>query len=135
VLTLGSLPLSLLSGITLSLTPVYIAYKIDNNKLLEYIGKNTMGILIFHKLLIVLFQSKLGIVSTLMKNSNIFIEALISLLVSILAIAFSILATKIVKLFFPILVGETGKNIFTKKEIQNLTHFQEKYFDIEIITE
>ena len=24
--------------------------------------------------------------------------------------------------------------IFTKKEIQNLTHFQEKYFDIEIIT-
>jgi inorganic pyrophosphatase len=25
--------------------------------------------------------------------------------------------------------------IFTKKEIQNLTHFQEKYFDIEIITE
>ena len=118
VLTLGSLPLSLLSGITLSLTAVYIAYKIDNNKLLEYIGKNTMGILIFHKLLIVLFQSKLGIVSTLMKNSNIFVEVLISFFVSILAIAFSILATKIVKLFFPILVGENGKNIFTKKENQ-----------------
>lgn len=25
--------------------------------------------------------------------------------------------------------------LFTKEEIQNLTHFQEKYFDIEIITE
>jgi inorganic pyrophosphatase len=32
-------------------------------------------------------------------------------------------------------VVEPQNMIFTKKEIQNLTHFQEKYFDIEIITE
>ena len=118
-LTLGSLALSLLAGLFLSITCVYISYKLDKNKLLEYIGKNTMGILIFHKLLIVLFQAKLGIISTLMKNSNIFVELLICVLVSILAIAFSILATKIVKLFFPTLVGENGKNIFMRKEIEH----------------
>ncbi|MBR6688932.1 MAG: acyltransferase family protein [Clostridia bacterium] len=119
VLTLGNLILSLIAGLFLSITFVYIAYKINCNKLLEYIGKNTMGILIFHKILIILFQAKLGIISTLMKNSNILVELLICMLVSILAIAFSILATKIVKLFFPTLVGENGKNIFMRKEIEH----------------
>lgn len=114
-LDFGCLWLAFSSGLLLSITTLYIAFKINKNKLLEYIGKNTMGILIFHKLLIVLFQSKLGIISRLMKSSNIFIEFLICLLVSALTIAFSILATKIVKLILPILVGEKKK--YTNSQI------------------
>lgn len=107
-LKFGSLILAFSSGLLLSIPVIYLAFKINKNKLLEYIGKNTMGILIFHKIIIVLFQSKLGIVSNLMKNSNIFIELLICILVSVITIAFSLIATKIVKLFFPILIGEKG---------------------------
>lgn len=115
-LDFGHLGLAFLSGITLSISSVYIAFKINNNKLFEYIGKNTMGILIFHKLLIVLFQSKLGIISRLMKNSNILVEILICLFVSALTIAFSLLATKTIKYVFPILVGEKGNKLLLKKK-------------------
>lgn len=107
-LKFGNLSLAFLSGLLLSVPVLYISFRINKNKLLEYIGKNTMGILIFHKILIILFQSKLGIISNLMKDSNIFVELLICILVSALTIGFSLIATKIVKLFFPILVGEKG---------------------------
>ena len=115
ILDFGNLVLAYVSGLFLSISSIYIAFKINKNKLLEYIGKNTMGILIFHKLIIVLFQAKLGIISKLMKSSNIFIEIAICLLVSALTIAFSILATKITKLILPILIGEKGKSILIKK--------------------
>lgn len=118
-LTFGNIFLAYISALTLSIPSIYIAFKIKENKVLEYIGKNTMGILIFHKLLIVLFQAKLGVISNLMKNSNIFIELIICLLVSALTIIFSILATKIVKLVLPILVGETGSN--KKKKLNTNT--------------
>ena len=80
-----------------------------------------MGILIFHKLLIVLFQSKLGIISRLLKSSNAFIEFSICLLVSALTIAFSILITKIIKLFLPILVGENNNKLLQKQKTENST--------------
>ncbi len=105
ILNFGNLLLAFLSGLLLSITTLYTAYKINKCKLLEYVGKNTLGILIFHKIIIILFQSKLGIISKLMKDSNIFIELLICVAVSTLTILVSILATNIVKSILPILVG------------------------------
>lgn len=105
----GILPLAFISGLCLSVTCLYFSYKINSNKILEYIGRNTMGILIFHKLIIVLFQSKLGIISKLMKNSNMILELLLCLIVSALAIGFSIFVTNIIKKVFPILVGEKSQ--------------------------
>ena len=69
-----------------------------------------MGILIFHKLIIVIMQSKLGIISALLKNSNIFIEFMISLIVTAIAIIFSLIVNKIIKSIFPVAVGEKINN-------------------------
>lgn len=102
----GNIILALLSGISLSIFVIYISYIIDNNKILEYIGKNTMGILIFHKLIILVFQTKLGIISSMLKNSNIILEMFLALGVVALSIAFSLLITEIIKKIIPCLVGE-----------------------------
>ena len=48
----GYLTLAISSGICLSLVVIYISYIIKENKVIEYIGRNTMGILIFHKIII-----------------------------------------------------------------------------------
>ncbi|MBP3635030.1 MAG: acyltransferase [Bacilli bacterium] len=105
----GYFTLALISGLCLSIVFIYIAYLINKNKVLEYIGRNTMGILIFHKLIILIFQTKLGIISKLLKNSNIYLELSLSILVVILSIIFSLLATEIVRRIFPLLIGEIKK--------------------------
>lgn len=106
----GNLYLAFFSGIFLSLSIFMISIKIRKNVLLEYVGRNTMGILIFHKLIIVIMQSKLGIISALLKNSNIFIEFMISLIVTAIAIIFSLIVNKIIKSIFPVAVGEKINN-------------------------
>ena len=53
---------------------LYISYLINENEALEYIGKNTMGILIFHKLPILVVQTKLGVISNLLIDSNLLVE-------------------------------------------------------------
>ena len=105
----GILSLALLSGLCLSTIVIYFSFLINNNKLLEYIGKNTMGILIFHKLIIVIFQTKLGVISKLLLNSNLLIEMLIAFITTVLAIICSLIATEITKKICPLLIGESKK--------------------------
>ena len=102
----GSLTLALLSGIGLSTFIIYLSYLIKENKMMEYIGKNTMGILIFHKLIILIFQTKLGPISALLKNSNIIIELALSLVIVVLSIVCSLIGSAIIRKFMPILIGE-----------------------------
>lgn len=101
----GNFTLMLLSGFCLSMVVIYISYLINKNKILEYIGRNTMGILIFHKLVILIFQTKLGKVSSLLKNSNIFIELILSIIIVIISIIVSLSITKIVNKIIPELLG------------------------------
>lgn len=105
----GYFTLALISGFCLSIVIIYIAFIINKNKVLEYIGKNTMGILIFHKLIILIFQTKLGVISRLLNNSNVLIELTLSLIVTILSIIFSLIGTKIVRKVCPILIGENSR--------------------------
>lgn len=98
----GYLSLLLISGICLSTVVIYISFLINKNRILEYIGKNTMDILIFHKLFILVCQTKLGPISELMKNSNILIEMIMGILVITLSIIFSLIiaiALRKIKLF------------------------------------
>ena len=61
-----------------------------------------MGILIFHKIVLLLFQTKVKYLS----NSNIPIELLLSLLCTILSIIVSLIITNIIRKILPILIGE-----------------------------
>lgn len=105
----GNIFLFYVTSFFLSLFIIFISKLIITNKVLEYIGKNTMGILIFHKLIILIFQTKLGFVSSLLNNSNVFIELTLSLIVTILSIIFSLIGTKIVRKVCPILIGENSR--------------------------
>ena len=98
----GIIYLALLSGISFSILIIYLSKLINKNKILEYIGQNTMGILIFHKIVLLLFQTKVKYLS----NSNIPIELLLSLLCTILSIIVSLIITNIIRKILPILIGE-----------------------------
>lgn len=102
----GILTLALVSGICLSLVVIFFSVKIERNKILEYIGKNTLGILIFHKLAIVVFQTKLGKISDLLADSNIVTELPLSILTVIISTVCSLVATEIVRRILPVLIGE-----------------------------
>ena len=88
------------------MTIIYLSLLINNNKILEYIGKNTLGILVFHKPLIIIFQTKLGSISKMLINSNLFVEMFIGIIVTALSIALSVFITEIIRKKFPILIGE-----------------------------
>lgn len=106
----GNFSLALLSGICLSCVVLYISFLINNNKILEYIGKNTMGILIFHKIIILIFQTKLGYVSKLLRSSNIFIELVLSVTITFISIGFSLLLNIITRKIIPLVLGEIHYN-------------------------
>ena len=93
----GHLLLALISGLCLSIIVIYISFLINKNKILEYIGRNTMDILIFHKLIILIFQTKLGQISSLLKNSNFLIETVMGILVLVLSIMSSLIISVILQ--------------------------------------
>ncbi len=105
----GYYSLAILSGICLSLLTLFVSIKIDKNKIMEYIGKNTMGILIFHKLVVLVFQTKLGFISRLITDSNFFIEMILCILVALFSIICSLIGTVIVRRLFPLSIGENKK--------------------------
>lgn len=104
----GSYILAISSGLSLSLVIILIS-RFVNNKIIEYIGKNTMGILIFHKIVVLLFQTKFGKISVLLKNSNIFFEFLISILIVAISIVVSLLMSLLIKRTIPVIIGEKNK--------------------------
>jgi len=102
----GIIYYALLSGIFLSISILIISKLINKNNILEYIGKNTMSILIFHKIVLLIFQSKLGFISKKLINSNILIELLISIVCVIISIILSLIIAAIIRKFIPQLIGE-----------------------------
>lgn len=98
--------LAMISTTTISLCIIYMSTIINSNIIMEKIGKHTMGILIFHKIVILIIQTKCGIISDLLKDSNILVELLINLFATMISIMISLIITKILKRFMPILLGE-----------------------------
>lgn len=102
----GNYLLAIFSGLSLSLVEISVSFWINKNRLLEYVGRNTMGILIFHKLVILIFQTKLGFISELLLDSSLIIELTLSVIITILSIFISLLITKCVKKLLPLALGE-----------------------------
>lgn len=86
----GNYLLMLVSSLSFSIIIFKISMLINENSLLEYIGKSTMGILIFHKIIIVIFQTKLGFISSMLLNSNFIIELMLTIVVTIFSIVVSL---------------------------------------------
>lgn len=107
--------LTIVVGACFSIVILYISYLINENEALEYIGKNTMGILIFHKLPILVVQTKLGVISNLLIDSNLLVELAISFLTVALSIFVSLIINYILKKICPITIGEKRTKKIEKK--------------------
>ena len=102
----GNYIFMVLSGLFLSAFTICLSKVIDKCSVLEYIGRNTMGILIFHKLFVIIFQTKLGFMSKLLMDSNFLTEMAIAILVSIISILLSLIISWPIKKIAPFMLGE-----------------------------
>ena len=105
----GNYFFALMSGLFISTTVVLVSAKITSNKILEFIGRNTMVILIFHKIAILIAQTKLGMVSEILKNSNLLMELILAFCVVAVSVASSIVMGVFLRKGFPVLIGEKTK--------------------------
>ena len=102
--------LAYISGSTLSVVTLCAAYRIGENPLLEYAGRNTMSIMVFHKLPIIVFQTKLGRLSELLISSNLWIEVTMGIIVSMFAAMCALLAGQVLKRIAPYSIGESVRD-------------------------
>jgi len=75
------------------------------DKYLLLIGKSTLGILIFHKLFVVLCQRFIPVLN----NSNIFLELILGVSLSIVTIINCVIIDSIINKYFPYLYGKSKK--------------------------
>lgn len=83
----------------------FISMGISNCKLLEYIGKRTLAVLVMHKFPILLFQT-VGPMKTLLTQNNSAIGVLVALLVSIITIFLCLTAELVIRRFLPFMLGD-----------------------------
>ena len=82
---------------------------ISHNKVLEYVGKNTLGILVMHKFPILVFQT-MGPLETLLAQHNSFAgNSIGGISVSVITIALCLFAVIIINKLFPFLLGHNSK--------------------------
>lgn len=79
-----------------------ISYTINKNKILEYIGKSSLAILVLHKFPILFFQSVLPITRNYLKDNNVFV----AILVAFISVCFSLVVGEFIKKRWPILLGK-----------------------------
>ena len=114
----------LFTSIIFSIGVCLISYKINSNKLLEYIGVNTLSILIFHKLFILFFQTKIYFTSVVLINGNIYSCLFFAFIISCISISLSIFVGYIIKKYFPWLYGKNiNFQLIIIKIIRNFIRF------------
>lgn len=105
----GNYLLFLLSAI-FTITGIFILFsKLPRIKFFEEIGKQTMGILIFHKLIVIVFQTKLGMLSTMLKSGNITVQVLLSIITLIVTVLSCFVPIILINKFCPFLLGNSKK--------------------------
>ncbi len=100
--------LTIIAGATFAFSIIAFAKYLGKNHIIEYVGQNTMSILIFHKLIVVIFQTKLGTITSLSQNSNLILELLSCLVASVIAVIFSLICDKLLcKIKLKALLGKS----------------------------
>lgn len=77
-----------------------------NIKFLTYAGQRTMSILIFHKLIVLMFQTKIKPIANLLNNSIWGIELVTAIIIVIIAMVISLIVGQVIQKFCPILFGK-----------------------------
>lgn len=99
----------LFTSLVLPLLIIWVSKVINKCKLLEYIGKNTLSILIFHKLFVILFQLNYSFMPSFLKNENLWISMPTAVIVTAISITISLGIGYIINKYFPFLYGNNYK--------------------------
>lgn len=92
---------------------IFLISKLRYNKVLDYAGRRTMAILIFHKVFVLIFQTKVIPIANLLKNGNILEQIICSVTIVAISIVLSLVVEKIINKICPWMLG----NIRKRKEI------------------
>lgn len=79
-------------------------------KIIKYLGRHTIPILVMHKMPLVFFQSKIKFINAFLTKGNTPTQLITSLIICIISIALSIIAYKITYKYCPFIYGEAKKN-------------------------
>lgn len=105
----GNMVLGYLSGMSMSILLITLSMRIRTSRVLELVGRNTMSVMLFHKLVVLIFQTKAGEITRWLKHSNIIVEIALSMVITIIAIACSLVAATILRKLFPFAIGEVRR--------------------------
>lgn len=86
-----------------------LSYQIKSQKVLEYIGRNTLGIMLFHKLIVLVFQTRAGAITENLKYGSMAIEILLAFVIATISIGSSLLITVILNKIAPITLGKAHR--------------------------
>lgn len=105
----GNYWLFLLSALSTIVAVFILLSKLPRIRFMEEIGKQTMGILIFHKLIVLIFQTKLGGISTLLKSGNFIVQFGLALVALVVTVAVCYIPIILINRFCPFLLGNSKK--------------------------
>lgn len=112
----GNYIVFLVSAIFSAIGYILIIKILPYSKVMQYAGQRTLAILIFHKLPILIFQTKLGIFTNLLKSSNFIIELMMAIFIIIISIIFSLIVEKIIVKLCPPLLGMSYRKVRKQNE-------------------
>ncbi len=84
-----------------------LSYRIKRQNVLEYIGKNTLGIMLFHKLIVLVFQTRAGAITEFLKYGHAAVEVFLAIIITAIAIGGSLIITAILERICPISIGKS----------------------------
>ena len=82
------------------------ANTLKQNAILEYLGKNSLIILVLHKFPVLAFQEKIGFTKKLFESNNLMLKYGCGFVVVTAAITFSLISGKIINIIFPWMLGQ-----------------------------
>ena len=83
-----------------------LAKIMKHNVILEYMGKNSLIILVLHKFPILVFQEMISYTKNVLEGTNIMLKYGCGFLIVIVAITFSLVTGKIINIIFPWALGQ-----------------------------
>ena len=102
----GCYPLYYLSAIGSISGIMFLSIKIVNNQCLEYIGLNSLFILVMHKFPVLFFQELLPFTKNILQDSNSLSGILCGLVVTAISVAISLGIGIFIKRICPFLIGD-----------------------------
>ena len=87
---------------------IFLSIGLKGCKVLEYVGKSTLGILVMHKFPVLLFQT-IGPQTVLLERIDSIVGVIISLVVSVIAIVLCLAVTFFINRYLPFLLGDFSK--------------------------